>query len=152
MNINNLSFSALPPINVPFRYFISANIFVILAVILMLFTGQTLLASRWQPAMLAITHLFTLGFISMVIMGAIYQFLPVIGGVGLHKPQRVANIAHSLHVIGTLALAANFMWPSTVLQYSAVLVLAVGFSHYLSAVAQVLIKKLSRGYSIIGMT
>ena len=152
MNINNLSFSALPPINVPFRYFISANIFVILAVILMLFTGQTLWASRWQPAMLAITHLFTLGFISMVIMGAIYQFLPVIGGVGLHKPQRVANIAHSLHVIGTLALAANFMWPSTVLQYSAVLVLAVGFAHYLSAVAQVLIKKLSRGYSIIGMT
>lgn len=151
MNISNLSFSALPPINVPFRYFISASLFLLLAVVLMLITGQELWSSRWHPNMLAITHLFTLGFISMVMMGAIYQFLPVIGGVGLSKPQRVANIAHSLHVIGTLALTANFLWPSTTLKYSAVLALTVGFTYYLSAIARVLIKKLSQGYTIVGM-
>ena len=151
MNISNLSFSALPPINVPFRYFISASLFLLLAVALMLITGQELWSSRWHPNMLAITHLFTLGFISMVMIGAIYQFLPVIGGVGLSKPQRVANIAHSLHVIGTLALTANFLWPSTTLKYSAVLALTVGFTYYLSAIARVLIKKLSQGYTIVGM-
>ena len=151
MNIGNLSFSALPPINVPFRYFISASIFLILAAILMLVSGQALWSSRWHPAMLAITHLFTLGFISMVMMGAIYQFLPVIGGVGLTKPQRVANISHSLHVIGTLALAANFLWPSSLLKYSAMSTLAIGFIYYLTAITQVLIKKLSQGYAIVGM-
>jgi hypothetical protein len=41
--------------------------------------------------MLALNHGFTLGFISMVMMGALLQLLPVIGGVGIAKPRLVVG-------------------------------------------------------------
>lgn len=151
MNIANLSFSALPPISVPFRYFISAAIFLILTSLLILFSDEAAWLSRWHPTMLAITHLFTLGFISMVMMGAIYQFLPVIGGVGIANVRIVATISHALHTIGTLALSWSFIFPNTVISVIAMLTLGTGFTFYICAVANVLIKKLSQGQTIIGM-
>lgn len=151
MNIANLSFSALPPISVPFRYFISANIFVILAGLLILLAGEPLWLSRWQPTMLAVTHLFTLGFVSMVMMGAIYQFLPVIGGVGIANVSTVATVSHSLHTLGTLALTWNFIFTSTLAQIIAMSALGIGFAGYIYSVIQVLIKKLSQGQTIFGI-
>lgn len=151
MNIANLSFSALPAISVPFRYFISANVFLILAALLILFAGETLWLSRWQPTMLAVTHLFTLGFVSMVMMGAIYQFLPVIGGVGIANVSTVATVSHSLHTLGTLALSWNFILPSSLVQIIAVSALGIGFTGYIFSVIQVLVKKLSQGQTIIGI-
>ena len=151
MNIANLSFSALPPISVPFRYFISAAIFLILGSLLVLVSGEAVWHSRWHPNMLAITHLFTLGFVSMVMMGAIYQFLPVIGGIGLPNVRIVAAISHSLHTLGTLALSWNFIFPSAIASIITILALGVGFAFYIFAVVNVLHKKLSQGPTIIGM-
>ena len=151
MNIANLSFSALPPISVPFRYFISAAVFLMLCAGFILVSGEATWLSRWHPNMLVITHLFTLGFISMVMMGAIYQFLPVIGGVGVPNARLVASIAHSLHTVGTLALSVSFIFPNFIVRIIAILTLGVGFTFYIFAIANVLIKKLSQGYTIIGM-
>lgn len=151
MNIANLSFSTLPPISVPFRYFISAAVFLMLCAGFILFSGEATWLSRWHPNMLVITHLFTLGFISMVMMGAIFQFLPVIGGVGVPNARAVASIAHSLHTLGTLALSVSFIFPNSVVRIIAILALGVGFTFYIFAIANVLIKKLSQGYTIIGM-
>lgn len=151
MNIANLSFSALPPINVPFRYFISAVIFLLLTALLILISGEKIWLSRWQPILLAITHLFTLGFISMVMMGAIYQFLPVIGGVGITNVRNVATVSHCLHTLGTLTLSWSFIAPSTFARVLAILTLGIGFGYYIFSVARVLIKKLSQGPAIIGL-
>jgi hypothetical protein len=151
MNIANLSFSALPPISVPLRYFISAAIFLIITGFLILFSDEATWLSRWHPSMLAITHLFTLGFISMVMMGAIYQFLPVIGGVGIVNVRRVATISHTLHTIGTLALSWSFIFPGTAIRIITMLSLGLSFTLYICAVGNVLIKQLSQGYTIIGM-
>jgi len=151
MNIANLSFSALPPISVPFRYFISAALFLLLAALLILVAGEDIWLSRWQPTMLAVTHLFTLGFVSMVMMGAIYQFLPVIGGVGIVNVRIVATITHSLHTLGTLALAWNFILPSMFARVIAMVALGVGFGGYIFSVVQVLVKKLSQGQTIVGI-
>lgn len=151
MNITNLSFSALPPINVPFRYFLSAPLFLIAAAVLILFSGADIWSSRWHPMMLAITHLFTLGFMSMVMMGAIYQFLPVIGGIGVKQPLRIATIAHTAHIIGTVALVANFIMPSKVILFVTCIGFIIGFGVYLFAVGWVLIKRLSEGDTIIGI-
>ncbi len=151
MNTASLSFSALPPISVPFRYFISAVIFLLLTALLILISGETIWLSRWQPILLAITHLFTLGFISMVMMGAIYQFLPVIGGVGIANVRNVATVSHCLHTIGTLALSWSFIAPSTFARVLAILTLGIGFGCYIFSVARVLVKKLSQGPAIIGI-
>lgn len=151
MNISHLSFSALPPINVPFRYFLSAPLFLMAAAILMLFAGADIWGSRWHPMMLAITHLFTLGFMSMVMMGAIYQFLPVVGGIGVKQPLRIAAIAHTAHIIATVALVINFIMPSVAMLITAGIGFTIGFGVYLLAVGWVLVKRLSQGETIIGI-
>ena len=148
--MNGLSFNALPPIDLPFRFFITAPLFVILCAMLILFSGEALWLSRWQPSMLALTHGFTLGFMTMVMMGALLQLLPVVGGVGIAKPRLIVAVSHSAVVLGTLGLMVNFLWPSELLTTLTLLMLVCGLGIYIIAMALVLIKKLSQGDTIIG--
>lgn len=148
--MNGLSFNALPPIDLPFRFFLTAPLFVILCAMLILFSGEALWLSRWQPSMLALTHGFTLGFMTMVMMGALLQLLPVVGGVGISKPRLIVAVSHSAVVLGTLGLMANFLWPSELLTALTLLMLGGGLGIYIIAMALVLIKKLSQGDTIIG--
>jgi hypothetical protein len=151
MNFNGSSFSALPPIDLPFRFFLTAPVFIIICALLIFFSGETLWLSRWQPRMLALTHGFTLGFITMIMMGALLQFLPVIGGVGIANPRRIVSFCHSALVIGTLCLMANFIWPNSLLTLISLLLLVLGVGIYIVAIALVLLKRLSKGGSIIGI-
>jgi hypothetical protein len=148
--MHGLSFNALPPIDLPFRFFITAPIFIILCALLILFSGETLWDSRWQPNMLALTHGFTLGFLTMVMMGALLQLLPVIGGVGIAIPRLVVGVCHSTLVIGTLCLMANFIWSSALLAISSLIFLVCSIGVYFFAFAWVLVQRLSQGDSIIG--
>ena len=75
-----LSFSQAPPILVPFRFFLSAPLFGLLAALLALWYGPSLMDSRWQSSVLALTHLMTLGFLGMAMVGAMMQMLPVVAG------------------------------------------------------------------------
>jgi len=148
MNMSGLSFNALPPIDLPFRFFLSAPIFIIACAILVLFSGETLWLSRWQPNMLALTHGFTLGFLTMVMMGALLQLLPVIGGIGIAKPRLIATSSHALYCAGVMALMLSFVLAINWLTLAALVLLSFGVSIYLGAIIWVLIKKISQGDSI----
>lgn len=150
MNISGLSFNALPPIDLPFRFFITAPLFIIACAFIVLFSGETLWLSRWQPNMLMLTHGFTLGFLTMVMMGALLQLLPVIGGVGIKHPRLIATYSHLLYVLGVITLMLSFYVTTPWLTLTAMALLALGFSLYTGSVAWVLIKKMSEGSSIIG--
>lgn len=150
MNMSGLSFNALPPIDLPFRFFLSAPLFIIACALLVIFSGETLWLSRWQPNMLALTHGFTLGFLTMVMMGALLQLLPVIGGVGIAQPRLIATTSHVLYCAGVVALMLSFILTHRWLTLAALVLLSLGFGLYLSAVIKVLIKKISQGDSING--
>ncbi|PKG82445.1 hypothetical protein CXF85_13225 [Colwellia sp. 75C3] len=150
MNMSGLSFNALPPIDLPFRFFLTAPLFIIACALLVLFSGETLWLSRWQPNMLALTHGFTLGFLTMVMMGALLQLLPVIGGVGIAKPRFIATTSHVLYCAGVVALMFSFVFAHQWLTLAALILLSLGFGLYLSAIIGVLIKKISQGDSING--
>ena len=148
MNMSGLSFNALPPIDLPFRFFLSAPIFIIACALLVLFSGETLWLSRWQPNMLALTHGFTLGFLTMVMMGALLQLLPVIGGIGVAKPRLIATTSHMLYCAGVIALMLSFLLATNWLTVAALTLLSLGLGLYLGAIIWVLIKKISQGDSI----
>jgi len=150
MNISGLSFNALPPIDLPFRFFISAPVFIIACAFLVFFSGESLWLSRWQPNMLALTHGFTLGFLTMVMMGALLQLLPVIGGIGIAKPRLIATASHTLYFIGVAALMLSFIVAKSWLTITAMVLLSFGLSIYIGAVVWVLIRKISQGDSIVG--
>jgi len=150
MSSANFSFNALPPIDLPFRFFITAPLFLIACAFLVLFSGEALWLTRWHPSMLALTHGFTLGFITMVMMGALLQLLPVIGGVGIAKPRVIASFSHFSYSLGVISLLLAFIYGQTWLTVLAMVLLVCGLVPYIVAIAWVLIKKLSQGDSIVG--
>lgn len=133
-----LSYDQSPPLSIPLRFFITAAIFGLLASALLLWSGPALLASRWTPQALGLTHLITLGFMLQVMLGALMQMLPVVAGANLSLTRRLAGGIHASLTLGTVALAAAFLtsWPA--LFASASLLLGAGLLVFMAATARAL--------------
>ncbi|MCP3849306.1 MAG: hypothetical protein GY694_03560 [Gammaproteobacteria bacterium] len=87
----------------------TAPLFGILAAVLFLFSGSDVWGSRWLPGSLALTHLLTLGFMMMVMTGALYQFIPVMLGRFIPGGEKPIIVIHISLIIGTLSLSAGFL-------------------------------------------
>jgi hypothetical protein len=103
-----LSFADNPPLSLPMRYFLSAPLFAGLAAGLLLWHGPDALTSRWSPLTLALTHLMVLGCLSMTMVGALLQMLPVVAGIAIPQVGRTGALVHAGLCAGTLLLAAAF--------------------------------------------
>ena len=130
-----LQLEQAPPISVPYRFFLSAPIFLVLAAAVLLWRGPEMLESPLSPAALAVTHLFTLGFMSMAMMGAIMQMLPVLVGAPIPWPRAVAGISHTGLCLGTLSLAAGFLFGTPWLLMAGTVALGIAFAVFTAAVA-----------------
>ena len=109
MNTKGLSLNTIPPVLIPLRFFLTAPVFGILAALLILFYGPEIWMSRWLPGSLALTHLMTIGFMLMVMIGALYQFIPVMVGQLIPAGNFLVPIIHPLLIVGTLSLTAGFI-------------------------------------------
>ncbi len=99
-----LSLEQAPPFSVPLRFFLTAPLFLAAAGLL----------AAWWPAWsadpgglagLALTHLLTLGFLAMVMLGAMTQMLPVVAGAPVPGVRVVAALGHLGLGLGTPLLA-----------------------------------------------
>jgi hypothetical protein len=133
-----LSFEQAPPISAPFRFFITAPVFAILAGLLLLWSGPDLFASRWTPSALALTHLITAGFMLQAMLGALIQLLPVMAGANMARPLLVAGIVHAAITLGALFLVAAFLTNQTLLFGLAGVFLGVGVAVFVVAAARAL--------------
>ncbi len=102
-----LSLDQAPPITVPLRFFLSAPLFSFAAALLLLWQGPDMLQNRWHPALLGAAHMLTLGFLGLVMMGAVMQMLPVVAGTPVRHPLWAAGIIHTLGVAGIVLLVAG---------------------------------------------
>ncbi len=114
MLFKGLSFDAIPPFRVPFRFFITAPVFAIFLGLLFLLADPAVLTSRFSLWLLAATHAITLGFMMMIMLGALFQILPVVGGVALPKVERLAKIVHLSLTIGVASLLFGFLGLGTI--------------------------------------
>ncbi|CAL61840.1 putative permease [Herminiimonas arsenicoxydans] len=128
-----LSYDRTPPLSVPLRFFLSAPIFLFAAAALLLWEGPLALLSRWTPATLALTHLLTLGFLSMAMIGALLQILPVVADIQLPFPQATARFVHALLAAGAILLACAFWHSYPLLFRLALLCLVPAFLWLLTA-------------------
>lgn len=122
-----LSFQQAPPYSVPFRFFMTAPLFLLAAAMLLVFDESGLMMDRHNPAILAATHLVTLGFTSMVMCGALLQLMPVLFGIVLSHPVQTARLIHTPITIGAIGIAGAFLWNISGLMYFSMSCLAVGF-------------------------
>lgn len=146
-----LNLQQAPPISVPFRFFLSAPLFGLLAAAVMLWQGPDLFASRWSVATLAATHLITLGFMTMVMVGAMMQMLPVLAGAPVPRPKLVSAIIHPLLVLGTLMLASGFLFALPQLLQSAVVLLGTGLTVFFGSMLLTLSRVRNPSATIVAM-
>ncbi|OMH29066.1 hypothetical protein [Motiliproteus sp. MSK22-1] len=148
MKMTGLSFDNIPPLSVPFRFFFTAPLFGILAGVLIMIVDD-LWISRWHPALLGFTHLLTLGVMAMVMLGALFQLMPVISSQPVPGARHIAPWVHLLLSAGTLSLVAGFMAPmSTVILTAGIILLILGFVTFLGPLLLGLIRVGQGGDSI----
>ena len=147
----SLSFDQAPPISVPFRFFLVAPWFGVLAGMLLAWAGGDVLASRWTPQALALTHLIALGFMLQVMCGALFQFIPVAVGGNVWRPTLVANTVQPLLVLATLLLAAGFSFSRPALLSASVPLFVLGIGGLVIVVALALWQTPATGMTLWAM-
>lgn len=104
MILPGLSPEQAPPFSIPLRFFLTAPLF--LAVAGLVAAAQPGWSTDVRaPLGLALTHLVTLGFLGMVMLGALTQMLPVVVGAPLPRVRWVAGLGHLGLLLGTPLLA-----------------------------------------------
>jgi hypothetical protein len=101
-------FEQAPPISVPYRFFLGGPLFAVAAGLLLAFGGVDVLASRWNPQLLAVVHLLTLGFMLQIMAGALLQVLPVAAGANVPRPLWLAAVTQVGLAGGAILLAIGF--------------------------------------------
>ena len=148
---SGLSLDQAPPLSVPLRFFLTAPLFGIAAALLMLISGPEIFVNRWSPLMVALTHLITLGFISMVMIGAMQQLLPVLVGSPVKRPVLISSVLHGSITIGVLLLAAGLLLDQQPLLTAAFLALGVCFTLFLVVTLNCLFSAESKSDSVTAM-
>ena len=127
--MNQIASQNAPSPNVVIPHYAFGGLIWLAVTLLIVFNPDAFTQHFFNPELLAITHLLVLGWITMIIFGALYQLLPVIMEVKLYsEPFAIASFI--LLGLGTILLAFAFWQFSfgTIMFVAATfVVLAVGF-------------------------
>lgn len=98
-----------PPFILPGEHFAAGLLFLLCGVTGVVIVAPDLARGFYlSPRVAGVTHLFTLGWITTSIMGALYQFLPVALGEPI-RSQRVAHVSFALHATGLVAFVSGLV-------------------------------------------
>jgi cbb3-type cytochrome oxidase subunit 1 len=112
----------------PIHFFTAAVTFFGLGVVIAPWVVSDLVDFFYHPWLLAVTHIFTLGWITSTMMGVMYRYVPALTKNPLRFP-RLASVQFTLFVIGVAGMVAHFVigiWPG-LWSAAAVVVLSVFF-------------------------
>lgn len=96
-----------PPLSLPLKYILAClGSFLLLTALLWLHSGDLISYYR-NPTVLGLTHLATLGWITMIIMGAAYQLIPVVLQVPIYS-ENIGHFGFYLQAAGSAGLVYSF--------------------------------------------
>jgi hypothetical protein len=116
-----------PSPTLPLSYLVAAVVAFVLAALAVPVLAGELSGHYYQPLLLALTHAVTLGWITLTIMGASYQIVPILLGRTLWS-ERLARWQLVVMAAGILGMVGHFAigsWPGLVAS-AALVVLGVG--------------------------
>jgi hypothetical protein len=138
-----LALEQAPPFSVPLRFFLTAPWFLAVAG-LMAAWQPNWTGGHLAPTSLALTHLVTLGFLGMAMLGAMTQMLPVVAGAPVSAVRPMAALSHACLAMGTPLLAWGLSLGGSVALEAASLLLSLGLAAFIVATGI----SLSRGHSL----
>ena len=116
----NVSREFAPPFSLIAPFFVIGALFYLIASFMLIsFTTDM---THFDIGMVAWAHLFLLGFVMMIIFGAMAQLVPVVLEVG-HFSVDFYYLIWPFLAIGTLLMATGFLWAPGVLPYGGFMVL-----------------------------
>ena len=101
-----------PPFRTVSKYFVAAIISFVLLNLFLLLNHSDIIGHHFNPKILAITHIATLGWISMIIFGALFQLVPVVLEVKLFS-EVLAEVQFWIYLIGVIGLVYCFWFFET---------------------------------------
>ncbi|KAA3629522.1 MAG: hypothetical protein DWQ09_04560 [Proteobacteria bacterium] len=147
----DLAFDKAPPLDTPFRFFLTAPLFGMAAALLLLWAGPDALATRWSPTLLALTHLITLGVLVMVMVGAVIQMVAVIAGSPAARPRLLGGIVHGALIIGVAGLGIGLLGLGSGWMLVAVIFLGLGITGFVVIALQTLLRAPRAHDTVLGM-
>ncbi len=145
-----LSLEQAPPIGVILRFFLTVPFSGMLLSLLMLYAGSDLLVPHSPPAVAAV-HMLFIGVITMAMVGALFQMLPVLAGVVIEVPSRRASLIHLLLTLGTISLGWAFVGFAPVAYASAGLLLGAAFAYLILLTLPALLRQRGGTSTLRGM-
>lgn len=119
--------AATPSVSLPLRFVITGLLALTLGVVWLVAQPSVLASYHYNQYVIAVTHLFALGFLCTIVMGAMYQLVPVALETRLYS-ERLAKWQFALHVIGFVGMVW-FFWKWDMKQvghFGSVLAVGVG--------------------------
>ena len=96
-----------PSVFLPMRFFVVALLALFAAVALLVQRPNVLTTYHYNQHIIAITHLLVLGWVCSVVMGAVYQLVPVALETRLHS-ERMAKWQFVFHLVGFVGMVWMF--------------------------------------------
>jgi len=103
----SLATEMAPPFVLVAHFFIAGIIFLFLSSIALLFMSVDISGYIISSSLAAFSHLYLLGFVMMVIFGAMYQLLPVVLEVPIFSKD-FAYVQFYMYVVGFLLMVSGF--------------------------------------------
>lgn len=147
----DLAFDKAPPLDAPFRFFVTAPLFGMGAALLLLWFGPDALATRWTPLLLALTHLLTLGVLAMVMVGAVIQMVAVVAGSPAARPRLLGGLVHAALVVGVVCLGIGLLGLGNRWLVWAVTFLGLGIAGFVVMAMQTLMRAPRAHDTVLGM-
>ncbi|MBW2228905.1 MAG: hypothetical protein JRH17_00860 [Deltaproteobacteria bacterium] len=151
MNTQQLSLADSPPMLIPLSFFALAPIAIVAAGAVLLVAGSEALTTRWAPSTLGLTHIATLGLLTSVMLGALYQMIAVVVGSPVPWP-RAAHLVLLLFVIGAAGLCLGLALASDGIMLVAVASLVLGLLIFVVPVGLALARSQSWDATVFGIS
>ncbi len=99
-----------PPFLLPGEHFAAGVVFLLAGAVGLIWVApEAAMGAYPSSRVVGVTHLFTLGWITLSIWGALYQFLPVALGEPI-RWQRLAHVTFGLFVPGLVSFVVGLLW------------------------------------------
>ncbi len=97
-----------PPFRLVSKYIIASVFFYVILCVYIAISWQQIQGHFFQPLLLGLTHIATLGWINMIIFGAMFQLVPVLLEVPLWKV-KLGEWQFWIYLVGVIGLVVGFL-------------------------------------------